>query len=174
MSIPATNEVSAEPEIVKPSIWARIRLFFAAIAVRFQQFKLKRLINRGLKHARRFEPQPIQARDWMIDFELEGKRGEIKKVRSYSQCIFRGEKLLATDTSEVPGRGTRIRYIFVGNKSQREVDGDGTLTLFYSQNSLGNATKYDTCQVGQRILYEIEFLEDCTWIAALFGKAVVG
>ncbi len=53
---------------------------------------------------------PLQkARDWQIDFgPVSGAAGTTTTVTVAPQCLFRGEKVMATDTASPAGTGTRI------------------------------------------------------------------
>ncbi len=106
----------------------------------------------------------------------EGETGERKWIRVAPQGVFRGEKLMATDTyfpegSPVGGHGTRILSILVGDKMQRQ--GAGTLTAFFGPGTLGNGSRWDTCRLGQEIAMEVEFLKTCRFDATIFGKVLV-
>ncbi len=96
------------------------------------------------------------ARDWQTDFgPVVGKKGESKVIKVHPQILFRGEKLIASDSCEKSGTGTRIVNIFVGQRSQ-----------------MGNGLNWDVCHLGQEICMTVEFTEDCTFDASVFGKAV--
>src|SRR5262245_56111085 len=53
---------------------------------------------------------PLQkARDWQIDFgPVSGAAGTTTTITVQPQCLFRGEKIMATDTGSPAGTGTRI------------------------------------------------------------------
>jgi hypothetical protein len=116
-----------------------------------------------------------RARDWQIDFgPLSGNAGESKTVTIAPQCLFRAEKVMATDDSATPGYGTRIAAIFVGQKSQRPANSGATLTAFFANNALGNGIKWDTCDKALSISVTVNFITTCTFDMTVFGKAVLG
>ena len=85
-----------------------------------------------------------KARDWQIDFgPVSGTAGTQTTITQNPQVLFRGEKVMATDSFTTPGLGTRISAIFVGQKSQRPANAGSTLTAFFANNSLGNGIKWD-------------------------------
>lgn len=114
-----------------------------------------------------------KARDWQMDFgPVSGASGTTTTLTQTSQCYFRGEKVMATDTGSPAGTGTRIQNILVGNKLQRPLGTGGTLTVFFANNSLGNGIKWDTCQPGLQISIGVSFVQSCTLDLTVFGKAV--
>ena len=120
--------------------------------------------------------KPGFERDWALDFGAEGggvlagKKGEIKKIRVYPEVdVFKGEKLMAIDTFEQPGCGTLIRQVMIGQRPQFPKFA-GTLTLFFSQNALGNGLRWGDCLLGESIEMTVEFLQDCEFQCAVFGK----
>jgi hypothetical protein len=115
-----------------------------------------------------------KARDWQIDFgPVSGAAGTTTTVIVNPQCLFRGEKVMATDSATTPGLGTRIQSIFVGQKSQRPANQGATLTAFFANNSLGNGIKWDTCEKALSISLTISFVQTCTFDCTVFGKAVL-
>jgi hypothetical protein len=115
-----------------------------------------------------------KARDWQIDFgPVFGLAGTSTTVIINPQVLFRGEKVMATDTGVTPGLGTRISAIFVGQKSQRPANAGSTLTAFFANNSLGNGIKWDTCEKALSISVTVLFVESCTFDMTVFGKAVL-
>ena len=119
--------------------------------------------------------QPLQkARDWQIDFgPVSGTVGQITTVVQPPQCLFRAEKVMATDTSTNAGYGTAITSIFVGQKNQRPANSGATLTAFFANNSLGNGIKWDTCKEALSISIGVSFIAQCTFYMTVFGKAVL-
>jgi hypothetical protein len=89
------------------------------------------------------------------------------------QVLFRGEKVMATDSHTTPGLGTRISAIFVGQKSQRPANAGSTLTAFFANNALGNGIKWDTCEKALSISLTVNFVAACTFDCTVFGKAVL-
>lgn len=116
-----------------------------------------------------------KARDWQVDFgPVSGAAGTTTVVIQNPQCLFRGEKIMATDSGTTAGLGTRIGAIFVGQKSQRPANAGSTLTAFFAQNSLGNGIKWDTCEKALSISITVSFVQACTFDMTVFGKAVLG
>lgn len=113
-----------------------------------------------------------EGKHWDVPFEtVKGKKGQCKTVNVSPGCLFRGEKLMATDTAAEPGTGTRITAVLVGQRTQRPIGG-GTLTLFFGTQALGNGLDWDLCQPNESISITVEFLRDCTWTANVFGRAL--
>lgn len=117
---------------------------------------------------------PLQkARDWQIDFgPVSGAAGTTTTITVQPQCLFRGEKVMATDSGSPAGFGTRIQTILIGQKLQRPLGTGGTLTAFFANNSLGNGIKWDTCQQALSISITVSFIQACTLDLTVFGKAV--
>lgn len=115
-----------------------------------------------------------KARDWQIDFgPVSGAAGTTTTVVINPQVLFRGEKVMATDSGSTPGLGTRIGAIFVGQKSQRPANANSTLTAFFANNALGNGIRWDTCEKALSISVTINFIQACTFDMTVFGKAVL-
>lgn len=119
--------------------------------------------------------QPLRmARDWDVPLgPVSGAAGTTTTISFQPQAYFRVEKLMATDTAATPGMGTAITQILVGQRLQRPATGGGTLSIFYSNASLGNGLRWDTCQPAFSIALTISFVSACTFYGNLFGKAVV-
>ena len=119
--------------------------------------------------------QPLQkARDWDLSFgPVSGAAGTTTVITVAPQCLFRGEKVMATDTASPAGTGTRITQVLIGQRLQRPATGGGSLTLFFSNGALGNGIKWDTCQQALAIAVTVSFVSACTFDMTVFGKAVV-
>ncbi len=117
---------------------------------------------------------PLQkARDWQIDFgPVSGAAGTTTTITVQPQCLFRGEKVMATDSGSPAGTGTRVQTILIGQKLQRPLGTGGTLTSFFANNALGNGIKWDTCQSALSIAMTVSFVQACTFDCTVFGKAV--
>lgn len=115
-----------------------------------------------------------QLREWQIDFgPVFGPAGAQTTITLQPQCLFRGEKIMATDTGTTAGRGTRIVSVTVGMKVQRPAGVGATLTQFFSSNALGNGITFDTANEWTAIAVTVSFVESCTFDMTVFGKAVV-
>ena len=115
-----------------------------------------------------------KARDWQIDFgPVSGGAGSSTTLSNNPQCLFRGEKVMATDSGTTAGYGTRISQILVGQKLQRPAGGGSTLTAFFANNALGNGIKWDTCEKALTIGVTVLFAQACTFDMSVFGKAVL-
>ncbi len=119
--------------------------------------------------------QPLRmARDWDVPLgPVSGAASTTTTITFQPQAYFRVEKLMATDTGSPAGFGTAITQIAVGQRLQRPILTGGTLSLFYSQQALGNGLRWDTCQPAFNIALTISFITACTFYGNLFGKAVV-
>ena len=117
---------------------------------------------------------PTTVRDWQIDFgPITGLRGDEFPIVSMPRCVFRGEKIMMTDTYEQPGYGTEIVSFHVGQKPQLPVTGYPYLSAAFAPNSLGRGVKLDTCEGGMQIRVVVRFLQDCTWDCSILGKAIL-
>lgn len=138
----------------------------------FAQYAQKRAAaNRPMLH----KTPMNKARDWQIDFgPVSGAAGTTTTITVNPQVLFRGEKVMATDTGiGTAGNNTRITSIFVGQKSQRPANAGSTLTAFFANNSLGNGIKWDTCEKALSISITVSFVQACTFDMTVFGKAVL-
>jgi hypothetical protein len=136
----------------------------------FNQYMQKRAAaSRPVTHR-----QPLQkARDWDHSFgPVSGAAGTSTTISVAPQCLFRGEKVMATDTASPAGTGTRITQVLIGQRLQRPATGGGSLTLFFSNGALGNGIKWDTCQQALSIAVTVSFVSACTFDMTVFGKAV--
>jgi hypothetical protein len=117
---------------------------------------------------------PTKWRDWQIDFgPVSGTAGLVTTITVNPQVLFEGQRVMATDDYTTPGYGTRIRLIQVGQENQRpNAAGRGTLTAFFANNAIGTGIKWDTCQIGNTISVDVEFVHDCTFDMTVFGRAV--
>lgn len=79
---------------------------------------------------------------------------------------------MATDTSSSPGRGTRVRSIYVEQKLQRPALTD-TLSLFFSELVLANGLRWDWCDKGCEIAVTVSFIEAVDFSMSVFGTAEV-
>ena len=137
----------------------------------FRQYAEKRAAaSRPMTHK-----VPLQkARDWQIDFgPVSGAAGTTTTLTVAPQCLFRGEKVMATDTASPAGTGTRISTILIGQKLQRPAGSGATLTSFFANNALGNGIKWDTCEKALSIAVTVSFVSACTFDMTVFGKAVL-
>ena len=114
-----------------------------------------------------------RARDW--DFPLgpvSGSSGTTTTITINPQTLFRVEKIMATDTGpQTAGYNTSVTQVIIGNKLQRPATGNGSLTLFFANNALGNGVKWDTCQPALNIAFTISFITTSTFYGVLWGKA---
>ena len=137
----------------------------------FQQYVAKRAAgSRPITHK-----QPLQkARDWDLSFgPVSGAAGTTTVITVAPQCLFRGEKVMATDTGSPAGSQTRITQVMIGQRLQRPATGGGSLTTFFSNGALGNGIKWDTCQQALSISVTVSFISAVTFDMTVFGKAIV-
>ena len=117
--------------------------------------------------------QVDKARDW--DFPLgpiSGSSATTSTITIRPQTLFRVEKIMATDVGPLAaGFNTSVTQVIIGNKLQRPSTSGGTLTLFFSQNALGNGVKWDTCQPALDIAFTVSFITQSTFYGTLWGKA---
>jgi hypothetical protein len=143
----------------------------AAQSPAFAAYTQKKFANsRPMIHSR-----PLQAaRDWQIDFgPVSGAAGTTTTITQQPQCLFRGEKIMATDSGTPAGTGTRVGQILIGQRLQRPAGVGATLTAFFANNALGNGIKWDTCDKALSISLTVSFIQSCTFDCTVFGKAVV-
>jgi len=126
--------------------------------------------SRGVLDKRRL----LKTREWQLDFgPVWVPAGNQTTITISPQCLFRGEKIMATDTSTTPGNGTRIVSVVVGQKVQKPNGGNGTLTQFFAATALANGIKFDTAQRWSNIAVTVSFVETCTFDMSIFGSCVV-
>jgi hypothetical protein len=123
------------------------------------------------------EKRPMELRDWELEFgPASAPAGQVVDFISTPQCLFRGEKVMATDSATPAGSGTRIMQIAIGQRIQKPGNsgrsGAGTLTQFFAQTALANATLWDTCQPSLFITVTVSFIQACTFDMSVFGRAV--
>lgn len=122
----------------------------------------------------RKEDDEARMRDWEIAFgPTYGIAGRMSTITIFPQCLFRCEKIMATDTGSTAGRGTRIVSVAVGQRIQKPNVGRGTLTEFFGVDALANGITFDTAQPWAQIAVTVSFVETCTFDMSLFGRAVV-
>jgi hypothetical protein len=115
-----------------------------------------------------------EARDWDLNFgPVYGEAGTTTVITAAPQCLFRGEKVVATDTANKPGCGTRISQVLIGQRLQRPATGGGSLTVFFSNGAVGNGTQWDICESSQSISVTVSFIESCTFDMTVFGSAIL-
>ena len=104
--------------------------------------------------------------------QISGRAMEIKKYTFKPDHKFLGTKLVATDTGETAGCGTRIIMMTVGGKPQRPMGG-GILSLFFNQHVVGNYLGLEECKKDDEIELTVSFISPCTFEAQLFGEIVI-
>ncbi len=128
--------------------------------------------------------RPLQkARGWDLSFgPVYGLAGTTTVITVAPRCLFRGEKIIAEDTSNTPGYGTRIMSVFVGRRVQPPgklvptaafANNPAPPTAAFANNSLGSGLKLDTCDPALSIAVQVSFVESCTFDMVIFGKAVL-
>lgn len=117
----------------------------------------------------------LKRRKWQIDSgQVFGPVNGETDITLKPQCLFRCEKIMATDDSSNPGAGTRILSVTVGNKVQKLTPGgNGTLTQFFAAQALANGIKFDTTQPYQTITIRVRFMVQCNFEMSIFGTSVV-
>lgn len=118
--------------------------------------------------------KPQKLRDWQIDFgPVWAPAGAQTTITARPQCLFRGEKIIATDTASNPGAGTRIVAVTIGQLIQRPASGGSTLTKFFAPEALANGITFDTAQPYLDVQVTVSFVQSCTFSMTVFGSAVV-
>jgi hypothetical protein len=118
--------------------------------------------------------QDVKLRDWQIDFgPAWAPAGSVSTITIAPQCLFRGEKITATDTAPTPGTGTRILQVAVGQKVQKARTGNGTLTSMFASTALANGIKFDTAQRWSRVAVTVSWVQSVTFDMSVFGSCVV-
>ncbi len=134
-----------------------------------------RVAAMGTPLVRRTNPRS-EMRDWELSFgPASAPAGQVLVFTERPQATFRVEKVIATDSSSLPGTGTRIMQISVGQKIQRPGNGSGAgaLTNFFASSALGNGTLWDTCEPALSISVVVSFVQACTFDMSVFGKCVI-
>ena len=112
-------------------------------------------------------------RDWQIDFgPAFGLAGTTRVLTASPQVVFRGEKVIATDSGSPAGHGTRISTILVGQRLQRPAGGD-TLTAFFSERALGNGIRWDVSDKALTLAVTVIFIQSCTFDCSVFGRCIL-
>lgn len=115
-----------------------------------------------------------KARDWQMDFgPASAPAGSVTTITKRPQCFFRVDKVMATDTHTTRGMGTQIMTVMIGQKVQRPAGTGATLSLFFSEQALGNGVKWDTGQPALDIAVTVSFITACTFYMSVFGRAVI-
>ncbi len=120
--------------------------------------------------------QPIRNnwRDWEIGFgAVFGPAGAESTVTVRPQCLFKSEKVMATDSASTPGTGSRIVRVAIGNHYQRPGGDNGTLTSMFAPTGRANGVSFDTSQEWSSISITVSFVQTCTFEITLFGKALL-
>lgn len=113
-------------------------------------------------------------REWQVDTgPVFGPAGAETTVTIRPQARFRSEKIMATDDSAVPGKGTRILSVTVGHKVQRVGLGQGMLTQFFSAQALANGISFDTSSPWATISIRVLFVAQCNFELTIFGTVEV-
>lgn len=122
----------------------------------------------------RYSDYPHVSRDWTLDFgPVNGPAGFTTVITASPQLLFRGEKIMATDTAVPAGTGTRIIAVTVGSKIQKPLGTTGTLTLFFDDAALANGITFDTAKPWSHVQVTVSFIKACTFDMTVFGKAVL-
>ena len=138
----------------------------------FAEYEAKRAA--GNTPVLRYDEVPARLRQWTLDFgPVSAPAGFSTTITISPQCLFRGEKIIATDTAAVAGTGTRITTVAVGARIQRPLGNAGSLSLFFSQTALANGITFDTAKPWSRIAVTVSFVTACTFDMTVFGTAVL-
>ena len=114
-----------------------------------------------------------QWRDWDLSFgPVSGAAGTTTVITVAPQCLYRVEKVIATDTGTPPGTATRIMQFLVGQRLQRPGSAGSTLVQFFGPATFGNGLRWDTCERGLSIAVTVSFIQAATFEMSTFGKAV--
>lgn len=120
-------------------------------------------------------PQVFKKRSF--DFttgQVYGPAGAQTVITIRPQCLFRIEKVIATDSNGSPGTGTAIVQIAIGQKIQKPTNrGRGSLSVFFAWNSLADGVRLDTAQPWENIAITVSFVQSCTFSCTLFGTAEI-
>lgn len=115
----------------------------------------------------------MQWRQWDLPFgPAFGAAGTSTVITVSPQCLFRVEKVLATDTGSPPGTATRIMQFLVGQRMQRPSANGSTLAMFFGPGTLGNGVRWDTCQQGLSISVTVSFVQAATFDMTVIGSSV--
>ena len=116
---------------------------------------------------------PPKKRRWPLGFSGSGAAGTTVNISTRPQCLFRGEKIIATDSgANAAGTNTRITGIFVGNKPQLPSFQANILTSTFASGSLDNELLMDTADPAIDITFQVSFVVAATFEATVFGHSV--
>lgn len=118
-------------------------------------------------------PSQLERRQIDLSFgPLNAPAGWQAVITVRPQCLFRSEKMMATDTASTPGMGTSIIQVAVGNNIQRPSNAPrGSLTAFFTEQAKANGLTFDTAHPYEDIALTVSFITACTFYANLFGTA---
>lgn len=113
-------------------------------------------------------------RDWDISLgPMFSPAGTQNTAYVNPQCLFKAEKVMATDSGTPAGSITRVMRVTVGNHNQRPGGDRGTLTSMFAPTALANGIKFDTAQEWATIAVTVSFIQSGTFELTLFGKALL-
>lgn len=105
-------------------------------------------------------------------FECRGLRGDVVDIVVESRHLFRGERLIACDTSGLEF-GTKLRVFEIDDKTQFPLGVvDGYWTKDFRPSVLDCGILFKTIHPGQEYHLQVEFFADCEWHAELIGRRI--
>lgn len=131
-----------------------------------------------------------KARPWQVDFEIKGKKGEVRIGCASPGYVFRGESLIATDFPDVEstskddrqGLRTKVLALIVGSRvhfPSQSLLGEngglfncGTTTVFLGRLSNFTFKPFWLDNPNDKIYFLVYFNEDAVWTGSIFGSAI--
>ena len=177
----ALAHVESEIEVAEPEVTALDQTNNTSvdgsllIGAQFNDKLAERFRQLVAERQTRPRPQP-KVRNWEINFgPVAGKAGETLRLVNDVRALFRGERIVATDTASPIGCGTRIVSLTVDGRTQDSVVSIGAtsplalpaliLTVFANRKVL--------MDVGSTFGLTVSFIEACTFNMNIVGKALI-
>ncbi len=119
---------------------------------------------------------PVGKKAHSINFSIAGKAGETKQI-SHTPSedgvlrLFIASKIIASDSSKVPGEGTFIHAVRSGD--HWPISYGGGKTIHYAAGSLHDSCFATRCHPRLPVTAVVEFYEDCTWRGVLIGHSII-
>lgn len=129
----------------------------------------------------------MMRREWFqLRFERAGTKGKILSVPADAKRVFVPDKVMATDSRG--GASTRIVAVYVGGKAVfTGRDSRGRLRDAVDLAPLSSEFTMEMLRASlieqdgrrfldthlQPVIFQVEFLEDCTWLALFEGDSLV-
>lgn len=161
VELETVNEPAVEQSIIQVSTGPR-QLYKEIVGFDFEKLKTNNT------------NKPYKARE--IDFDsgsIDGQKNDTLTLVFKPEIVYRLDRMLVTDSWTPPGSGTGMTSMTINGRLNRPFNNGMSLSMNMNPSPLGSGIRYDTCQPGSSIEFEIKFLQTCTFMMALFGRGVL-